>query len=116
MDSTVVFADNILPVVEDVLLGAGDLVDKLLPVGDDKSAISKINNEKQRSDLINRYFYAPDLVDLPRNAWRVINAVSDHATHAQPLRMTKNYQENLFDKVITGHPMTDKAMKLLAAA
>lgn len=58
---------------------------------------------------------APDLSILPKNAWRVINAVSDHATHAQPLRMTKNYRENLFDKVITGHPLTDKAMKLLAA-
>jgi len=92
-----------------------NLVDKLLPLGDDKSDIAKTNNEKQRSDLINRYFYAPDLVDLPKNAWRVINAVSDHATHAQPLRMTKNYQENLFDKVITGHPMTDKAKNLLLA-
>jgi len=92
------------------------LVDKLLPVDEDASEQTKSNNLKQRSDLIYRYFHAPDLVDLPKNGWRFINAVSDHATHAQPLRMTKNYRENLFDKVITGHPMTDKAMKLLAAA
>jgi len=92
------------------------LVDKLLPVDEDASEQTKSNNRKQRSDLIYRYFHAPDLVDLPKNGWRFINAVSDHATHAQPLRMTKNYRENLFDKVITGHPMTDKAMKLLAAA
>ena len=93
-----------------------NLVDKLLPVEDNATELVKANNLKQRSDVINRYFYAPDLVDLPKNAWRVINAVSDHVTHAQPLRMTKNYQENLFDKVITGHPLTDKAMKLLAVA
>ena len=93
-----------------------NLVDKLLPVDEDASEQTKSNNLKQRSDLIYRYFHAPDLVDLPKNGWRFINAVSDHATHAQPLRMTKNYRENLFDKVITGHPMTDKAMKLLAAA
>jgi len=93
-----------------------NLVDKLLPLEDDASDIAKANNLKQRSDLIHRYFDAPDLSILPKNAWRVINAVSDHATHAQPLRMTKNYRENLFDKVITGHPMTDKAMKLLAVA
>ena len=92
------------------------LVDKLLPVDEDASEQTKSNNLKQRSDLIYRYFHAPDLVDLPKNGWRFINAVSDHATHAQPLRMTKNYRENLFDKVITGHPMTDKAMKLLATA
>lgn len=91
------------------------LVDKLLPVDEDASEQTKSNNLKQRSDLIYRYFHAPDLVDLPKNGWRFINAVSDHATHAQPLRMTKNYRENLFDKVITGHPMTDKAMKLLVA-
>ncbi|MBQ3119857.1 MAG: DUF945 domain-containing protein [Peptococcaceae bacterium] len=91
------------------------LVDKLLPVDEDASEQTKSNNRKQRSDLIYRYFHAPDLVDLPKNGWRFINAVSDHATHAQPLRMTKNYRENLFDKVITGHPMTDKAMKLLVA-
>lgn len=93
-----------------------NLVDKLLPVDEDASEQTKSNNLKQRSDLIYRYFHAPDLVDLPKNGWRFINAVSDHATHAQPLRMTKNYRENLFDKVITGHPMTDKAMKLLATA
>lgn len=93
-----------------------NLLDKLLPVDEDASEQTKSNNLKQRSDLIYRYFHAPDLVDLPKNGWRFINAVSDHATHAQPLRMTKNYRENLFDKVITGHPMTDKAMKLLAAA
>ena len=91
------------------------LVDKLLPVDEDASEQTKSNNRKQRSDLIYRYFHAPDLVDLPKNGWRFINAVSDHATHAQPLRMTKNYRENLFDKVIAGHPMTDKAMKLLVA-
>lgn len=93
-----------------------NLIDKLLPVDDDASEQTKSNNLKQRSDLIYRYFHAPDLVDLPKNGWRFINAVSDHATHSQPLRMTKNYRENLFDKVVTGHPMTDKAMKLLATA
>ena len=93
-----------------------NLIDKLMPVEDDASEQTKANNLKLRSDVINRYFYAPDLVDLPKNGWRFINAISDHATHAQPLRMTKNYQENLFDKVITGHPLTDKAMKLLAVA
>ena len=93
-----------------------NLVDKLLPVDEGASEQTKTNNMRQRSDLIHRYFDAPDLVDLPKNAWRVINAVADHATHAQPIRMTKNYRENLFDKVVTGHPMTDKAMKLLTAA
>ena len=29
------------------------------------------------------------------NAYRFVNAISDFATHAKPLRETKNYRENL---------------------
>ena len=46
-----------------------------------------------------RYFDAPDLQDLGKNAYRFINAVSDFATHADPIRRTKNYRENLFASV-----------------
>ena len=48
-----------------------NLVDKLLPVEDNATELVKANNLKQRSDVINRYFYAPDLVDLPKNAFLI---------------------------------------------
>ena len=72
------------------------------------------NTLNLRSDLTHRYFDAPDLVVLPKTGWRFINAVSDFATHAQPIRATKDYQKNLFVKTIDGHPVIDKAMQLLA--
>lgn len=59
---------------------------------------------------------ASDLKDMPKNGYRFINAVSDFATHSQPLRETKNYRETLFNKTIEGNPITDKAFKLIMAA
>lgn len=90
-------------------------VNDLLPLEDDATEKQKANIIRLRSDLIHRYFDAPDLVALPRSGWRFINAVSDFATHAQPIRNTKEYQQNLFAKTIDGHPLMDKAMKLLVA-
>jgi hypothetical protein len=43
------------------------------------------------------------------------DTVSDFATHAEPLRKTANYGENLFIKTIDGHPMIDRALQLMAA-
>ena len=51
-----------------------------------------------------------------KNAYRFINAVSDFATHAKPLRNTANYQENMFAKTIEGNPLIDKAYELVTAA
>jgi len=44
------------------------------------------------------------------------NAVSDFATHAEPIRRTKNYRENLFLKTVEGNPMIDKAYQMACAA
>ena len=63
-----------------------------------------------------RYFDAPDLQDVGRNAYRFINAVSDFATHAEPLRKTANYKENLFSRTVEGHPLIDKAYQMVKAA
>ena len=62
-----------------------------------------------------RYYDAPDLTHLGNNAYRFINAVSDFATHANPIRRSKNYNENLFMRTYEGNPMIDKAYQLLAA-
>lgn len=39
-----------------------------------------------------RYFDAPDLQGVGKNAYRFVNAVSDFATHADSLRRTANYK------------------------
>ncbi|MBR0148671.1 MAG: DUF945 domain-containing protein [Lachnospiraceae bacterium] len=89
----------------------------MFPVTEDMSDSQKKNNLRLLSDLKKRYFDAPDLKCIGKNAYRFINAVSDFATHAEPIRRTKNYAENLFLKTIEGNPLIDKAyMQVCAAA
>lgn len=69
-----------------------------------------------KEDLKARYFDAPDLQHVGKNAYRFVNAVSDFATHAKPLRERANYRENLFSKTVEGNSMIDKAFALVTAA
>lgn len=88
----------------------------VLPIPDDASEITEKNILKLRKDMSHRYSEAPDLRHVGRNGYRFINAVSDFATHSEPLRKTKNYQENLFLKTMEGNPMIDRAYELVRAA
>ena len=93
-----------------------EYIEVLLPVEEDGTMKQKRNIEHLRENLKMRYFDAPDLQDVGRNAYRFINAVSDFATHAQPLRKTANYKENLFARTVEGNPMIDKAYQMVCAA
>lgn len=93
-----------------------EYIEVLLPVEEDGTMKQKRNIEQLRADLKMRYFDAPDLQDVGKNAYRFINAVSDFATHAQPLRKTANYKENLFARTVEGNPMIDKAYQMVCAA
>lgn len=95
---------------------AGEYISMLLPIADDASTTTEKNIMKLRDDMKKRYFYAPDLMGMTKNGYRFINAVSDFATHAKPLRETKNYQESLFNRTMEGNPLTDKAYKIVMAA
>ena len=63
-----------------------------------------------------RYFDAPDLAHIRKNAYRFVNAISDFATHTKPLRERANYRENLFAKTVDGNAMLDKAFELVKAS
>jgi len=93
-----------------------EFINVLLPLADEATEIQRKNVEQLRDDVKIRYFEAPDLKVLGKNAYRFINAVSDHATHAKPLRETASFKENLFLKTMEGHPIIDKAHALVAAA
>ena len=93
-----------------------EYIKELLPIADDASETTEKNILRLRKDVATRYYDAPDLQGLRKNGYRFINAVSDFATHAAPIRRTKNYQENLFNKTMEGNPLTDKAYRLVMAA
>lgn len=93
-----------------------EFIETLLPIEDNATSQQKRNMKRLREDMKMRYFDAPDLQDVGRNAYRFINAVSDFATHAEPLRKTANYKENLFSRTVEGHPLIDKAYQMVKAA
>ena len=92
-----------------------EYIEQLLPIEPGASLVTVKNVKKLRDDMAMRYFDAPDLKGLGGNAYRFINAASDFATHAEPIRRTKNYQENLFMKTYEGNPVIDRAYQLVAA-
>ena len=93
-----------------------EYIETLLPIEDNATSQQKRNMKRLQEDMKMRYFDAPDLQDVGRNAYRFINAVSDFATHAEPLRKTANYKENLFSRTVEGHPLIDKAYQMVKAA
>ena len=93
-----------------------EFINELIPESDNATFQQKRNILKLREDMKARYFDAPDLQGVGKNGYRFINAVSDFATHAKPLRERANYRDNLFAKTIDGHPMIDKAYQMILAA
>lgn len=93
-----------------------EYVEQLLPMEKEPTSIQSKNIIRLREDMMKRYYDAPDLKKVGNNAYRFINAVSDFATHAAPLRRTENYHENLFNRTIDGNPLIDKAYQLIKAA
>lgn len=93
-----------------------EYIKMLLPIATDATETMEQNVKKMREDLRIRYYFAPDLQDTGKNQYRFINAVSDFATHAKPLRETRQYRENLFLKTMEGNPVIDKAYRIMAAA
>ena len=93
-----------------------EYIELLLPIEKDATSIQNKNTVKLRRDMERRYYDAPDLQKVGNNAYRFINAVSDFATHSEPLRRTANYNENLFARTVDGNPLIDKAYQLVKAA
>jgi len=93
-----------------------EYVEQLLPLEKEATPMQEKNTMKLREDMLRRYYDAPDLRGVGNNAYRFVNAVSDFATHAKPLRRTANYKENLFMRTMDGNPMIDRAYQLVKAA
>ena len=93
-----------------------DYIEILLPLEDGSTPQQTRNIKRLQEDMKRRYFDAPDLQDVGKNAYRFMNAVSDFATHSTPLRKTANYKENLFSKTVDGNPLIDKACQMVKAA
>ena len=89
-----------------------EYIELLLPLEKGATAIQEKNIRRLRDDMYSRYYDALDLQAVGNNAYRFVNAVSDFATHAKPLRRSANYKENLFARTVEGNPLIDRAYQL----
>lgn len=90
-------------------------IESLIPNKDDATDRLKRNIESLQEGLRITYYQAPDLENFRGTKWGVLGAVTDFATHKQPLRSSDTYQERLFDEVLNGHNIIDRAYELLSA-
>ena len=93
-----------------------EYINALFPLVDGATEQQKKNLLKLKEDVKLRYFEAPDLKQVGKNGYRFINAVSDFATHAKPLRARNNYRESLFARTVDGNALIDRAYQMLQAA
>lgn len=93
-----------------------EYIDALFPLADGASEQQKKNILRLKDEVKLRYFEAPDLKHIGRSAYRFVNAVSDFATHAKPLRKRAGYEENLFARTADGNVLIDRAYELVRAA
>jgi len=88
-------------------------LDEMFPIDEDASDRQK-QNVQNAKDGIMICMVRPDIAQFLGTKWGFINAVSDYVGHSIPARLTTNYQENNWGKIMNGHPILDKAMNLVA--
>jgi len=94
-----------------------ELINELFPVNMELiESRAAANALLRRDELMSRYVSAPDLKKFRNTVWGVLNAIADYTSHSEPGKETATYRERLFEKCVGGHPLMDKAVKLLGVA
>ena len=92
-----------------------NIINALVPVMPDATPKQKEQAAKQKEEIMVCMF-APDLANFAGTKWGFLNAIADYCDHALPQRMVKGYDERKWGKIMTGHPMLDKAFAMAAEA
>jgi phage/plasmid-like protein (TIGR03299 family) len=90
-----------------------DLVNELIPTNTQMSP-RQLNTVGEKRQALHNAIMMEDIKRFQGTGWAVVNAVTDFVAHSEPARLTSNYQENNFHKVIQGHSLVDRAVELLA--
>lgn len=70
------------------------------------------NAQKQKDEFMVCYL-RPDLANFIGTAWGVVNAAADMAGHSAPVRLTKNYAETNWSRIMNGHALVDMAYSMV---
>jgi phage/plasmid-like protein (TIGR03299 family) len=88
------------------------MLDEIYPMSEDISDRAKRTINQKKNDFM-VCMLSPDILKFKNTAWGVINAASDFSTHKAPARLTSNYQENKFNKLLDGDKIIDKVFAKL---
>lgn len=91
------------------------MLDAIYLVKPDDSDVRKAKIAKAKESFFT-CLSAPDIANYKGTAFAVMNAATDFVDHAQPMRLTQNFEENRWGQIIVGHPFVDQIYKMIKAA
>lgn len=97
---------------EDAVIAA---LKSMFPLKADSTDRQKKTVQEQQTQIIT-CMMAPDLAQFVGTKWGFLNAVADYVDHSDPIRKSKNWEENRFASVIAGHPLLNSAYQIVGAA
>jgi phage/plasmid-like protein (TIGR03299 family) len=89
-----------------------EIVNEVLPSNEKMSPRQLVTVGEKRQALHNAIMM-DDIKKFQGTGWAAINAVTDFVAHSEPARLTSNYTENNFAKVVQGHTLVDQLHDLL---
>lgn len=88
-----------------------NVIEELFPIDYVKDSQRKINNIEELRNNFYICYAMPDLLPYKNTQYGVINAIADMADHMNPNRVTTNYRENNWGRIMVGHPFVDAVVK-----
>ena len=85
------------------------IVKGMFPVRDSDSECKK-RNAKAAVDDYTVCYLAPDLLQFRGTGWGAVNAMADLVAHSKPNRLTANWSENNWSRIMNGHVLVDQMM------
>ena len=83
------------------------IFDAMFPIDFEKDSKRKIENINTMKTNLFRCYAMPDINQYRGTVWGIINAATDLAAHIAPARLTSNYKENNWARIMGGHPFVD---------
>ena len=92
------------------------IFDTLYPIDKNNDTQRKIENTNLIKAVLFNCLQSADVAQYKDSAYGKMMAVTDFANHSVPTRLTTNYNENRWGKIITGHPFVDTMYSMIKQA
>ena len=93
----------------------GKIIEGLFPYAEDATDRVKRTATEKRNQLINILYNAPDLQNEGMNGLRLVHALTDYESHAEPARHPEGFAENRLMNLATQPMLADKVVEILTA-